>query len=75
MNNTEHATAKDFFKYLGVVIGALFTILFVFLKMLGDSSDSDENTDVFGVPEDDYDDLSSASLSALSNLNNLNHDD
>ena len=77
MKTTKHATVKDFFKFLGVVIGAIFTIIFFFLRMLGDSksSDSTESTDLFEIPENDYDNLASTSFDALSNPMNMNHDD
>ena len=66
MNTTERATAKDFFKFLGVIIGALFTILFFFLKMLGDSSKSDENS------KDEFDTLSSMDFEDIARPENSN---
>ena len=74
-NTTEHASAEDFFKFLGVLVSFIFTALFFFLKLLGDSKSSEENSNPFGVPENDYNNLSSGSLKAMSNPNNLNHDD
>ena len=74
-NTTEHASAEDFFKFLGVLVTFIFTALFFFLKLIIDSKSSEENSNPFGVPENDYDDITSASLEALSNPNNLNHDD
>lgn len=73
MNTTEHATAKDFFKFLGVVIGAIFTILFFFLRMLGDSNNSEENSESLGIPEDDYNNLSSMSHKSTLNPMNANN--
>ena len=67
MNTKEHATAKDFFKFLGVVIGAIFTVLFFFLRMLGDSSShSDEDS------KDEFDKLASMDIEDIARPENSN---
>ena len=38
---TEHASAEDFFKFLGVLLSFIFTALFFFLKLLGNSDSKD----------------------------------
>ena len=45
MNTTENTTAKDIFKVVGTLIGATFSAAQFFLRLLGDSGKSEENTD------------------------------
>ena len=76
MNTTENKTAKDFFKVVGILIGATFTALLFFLRLLGGSSKSEENTDLFAEPENEFDNLTSVSAEALTNpMNGHNMND
>ena len=77
MNTTENTTSKDIFKVVGTLIGATFAALLFFLRLLGDSSKSEENTDLFAEPENEFDNITSVSAEALTNpMNGHNmHDD
>ncbi len=76
MNTTdkieENATAQDLFKFIGVVITFIFSAFIFFLKLLGDSNNTNEVES--HLAEEEYNDLTSTSIEALSNPNNLNHD-
>ena len=72
-NTTEHATAQDFFKFLGVILTFVFSVFFFFLKISGDSKDDEANKGLFDGPENEYDDLNSISLEATSNPMNANN--
>ena len=73
MNTTENKTAKDYFKVVGILIGATFAALLFFLRLLGDSSNSEESTDLFEKPENSNDDLTSMSLKSTLNPMNVNN--
>ena len=74
MNTTENATAKDFFKFLGVFITLIFSALFFFLKLMGASNKADESEGLFEKDEKDYNDLTSTSSNALTNPMNMHND-
>jgi len=40
MNNTEHATTKNFFKFLGVLISLIFSVFFILYRLWAKTDDS-----------------------------------
>ena len=78
MNTTENATAKDFFKFLGVLISFIFSALFFFLKLIGGSNNTDGSEDPLVEQERRFNDLTSTSSEARTNPMNTyseNYDD
>ena len=67
MNTNENNISKDIFRLLGVLIVAIFSVVFGLLRMLGDSNNSDESTNLFAEPENEFDNLTSVSAEALTN--------
>ena len=75
MNTTENATAKDFFKFLGVFITLIFSALFFFIKLMGDSNNTDDSEDPLGeLQKREYNDLTSSSPEARLNPMNIHND-
>ena len=73
MNTNENKISKDIFRLLGVLIVAIFSVVFGLLRMLGDSNNSETSTDLFDKSEDNYDDLTSMSLKSTLNPMNVNN--
>ena len=75
MNTTENATAKDFFKFLGVLITLIFSAFFFFLKLMGGSNNTDDSEDPLGeLQQREYNDLTSSSPEAKLNPMNIHND-